>query len=215
MVLAKRAPSAAQTLFVILQPHLFSTLFNYTGLFHKEISPNNYLILKLKVSCQSWVASIPPWRSLNWEPVKAVNRWPFINLGLGWTLNICVHEIIELEEYAMWPSWRDPACPAHDASPAVSPSASSLVPVPRAKRAKYLISELLHAREILGVIKTKSFLQSPGQFTSMRSSSPLAVGWEPRTPLLQRSLHLRVAARETLQQRLGKNKSPPRVLAAS
>jgi len=59
----------------------------------------------------------------------------------------------------------------HDASPAVSPSDSH-----KNKRAKYLIVELLHGREVLGVTKTKSFLQILGQFMSMRSSSPSAEG---------------------------------------
>lgn len=135
------------------QPCLFSPLFNYTRPFHKEISPNNYLILKLKVSCQPWVASIPLWTQLNWEPVKAVNRWPFINLGLGWTLNICVHEIIELEECVMGPFWRDPTHPARVCGPGASLADSS-----QNRRVKYLILEPLHDGEILNVIMTKSFL---------------------------------------------------------
>lgn len=85
---------------------------------------------------------------------------------------------------------------------------------PQNKRVKYLTLEGLHAREILGVIKTKSFPQSLRKATSMRTSSPLAVGWELQSPVFQQSLHLRVTELETLQQHLGKNKSPSQVLAA-
>lgn len=67
-------------------------------------------------------------------------------------LNICVCEIVELGGYGMWPFWWDPTFPVHDASPAVPLPCAS----PWNKRAKYLILELLHAREILGVINGKS-----------------------------------------------------------
>lgn len=40
------------------QPLLFSTLFNYTGLFYKEISPNNYFILEDATSVMSGINPI-------------------------------------------------------------------------------------------------------------------------------------------------------------
>lgn len=82
---------------------------------------------------------------------------------------------------------------------------------PQNQRVKYLILELLHAREILGVIKTKSFPESLGPFTSMSFRSALVLGWEDGPA----SLHLQVVVCETLQQCLGKGKSTPRVLAGS
>lgn len=156
------------------------------------------------------MASILPRRWLYLEPLEADNRWPFINTGLGGALNICVHEIVELGEYRMWPFWWDTMFPGHDV-----PSA---VPLP-----------LCQSPEKKGQIFNRGgppcqgnpgcnkgqILQRLVQFISMRSSSPLAGGWELHVPVLQWSLHLWVAVIETLQQRLGKNKSPSQVLAGS
>lgn len=53
---------------------------------------------------------------------------------------------------------------------------------PQNKRVKYLTLEGLHAREILGGIKTKSFLQSLRKVTSMRTSSAFGSGMRAADP---------------------------------